>query len=211
MLLLFPQLCLRDHISTMDSDHPIRALKLGTVQANVKRAIPFARKVNEIDKLILRNICPDFTVEEVIAFNDSTNQQQSVGQRQDQEHDQGSQSKYNEQESFLQTLLNTIMNSTQPGATMNMRRTTVNVELAREFFNSINLKALRNSAKRVCGRHRCLVPMSSMKDKFITLTELELVVLFWRNPALKCELQHMAFGDYTTIRTPAQVQADVRN
>ncbi|KAK3806243.1 MAG: hypothetical protein JOS17DRAFT_604915 [Linnemannia elongata] len=173
-------------------------------------------------------------------------------------------------------LLNAIMNSTVPGATMTMRRTTANVELAHEFFNRINLYGvsgpptkpaypastiaqpdanrlyveLKNHYKkgslevcaqieslkkkellpaeatgtvdlsiqnfldlnRVCGRPRCLVQMSSMEDKFITLTELDLVELFWRNPALKCELQHMAFGDYTTIETPAQVsQADVRD
>ncbi|KAI8601632.1 hypothetical protein EDD21DRAFT_102171 [Dissophora ornata] len=54
--------------------------------------------------------------------------------------------------------------------------------------------------------------MSSMKDRFITLTELNLVELFWRNPALKYELRQMAFGDYTTIEPPAQVsQADVRD
>lgn len=55
-----------------------------------------ARKVDETDKPIPRKLCPDFTVEEITAFNKSTNQQQSIGQRQDQEHDQGSQSKYNE-------------------------------------------------------------------------------------------------------------------
>ncbi|KAI8601631.1 hypothetical protein EDD21DRAFT_429036 [Dissophora ornata] len=55
-----------------------------------------ARKVDEMDKLILRKLCPDFTAEEITAFNDSTNQQQSIGQGQDQEHDQSSQSKYNE-------------------------------------------------------------------------------------------------------------------
>ncbi|KAF9541594.1 hypothetical protein EC957_002963, partial [Mortierella hygrophila] len=237
-----------------------------------------AREVDDVDKLILRKLCPDFTVEEITAFNESTNQQQSVGQRQDQEHDQGSQSKYNEQESFLKMLLNAIMNSTQPGATANMRKPTANMELAREFFNRINLYGvsgpptkpaypasviaqlvanqlyveLKNHYKndslelckkievlkkkellpaeattgtidlsmsaiqnflglnKVCGRPRCLVPMSPMKDRFITLMELELVELFWRNPALKCELQRMAFGDYTTIETPVQVsQADV--
>jgi hypothetical protein len=76
----------------------------------------------------------------------------------------------------------------------------------------LTLPAIQNflDLNRVCGRPRCLVPMSSMKDRFITLTELELVELFWRNPALKCELQHLAFGDYTAIETPAQVsQADV--
>ncbi|KAG0271514.1 hypothetical protein BGZ95_000663 [Linnemannia exigua] len=32
----------------------------------------------------------------------------------------------------------------------------------------------------------------------------------WRDSALKCELRHMVFGDYTTIETPAQVsQTDV--
>jgi len=98
-----------------------------------------AREVDEMDKLILKKLCPDFTVEEITTFNDSTNQQQSVGQRQDQEHDQGSQSKYNEQEPFLKMLLNAIMNSTQPGTTASMRKTTANVELAREFFNRINL------------------------------------------------------------------------
>ncbi|KAF8947558.1 hypothetical protein BGZ47_008703 [Haplosporangium gracile] len=98
-----------------------------------------ARKVDEMDKLILRKLCPDITVEEITAFNNSTNQKQSVGQRQDQEHDQGPQSKYNEQEPFLQILLNAIMNSAQPDATANIRRTTANVELAREFFNRNNL------------------------------------------------------------------------
>ena len=98
-----------------------------------------ARKVDEMDKLILRKLCPDFTVEEITAFNKSTNQQQSFGQGQDQERDRDSQSKYNEQEPFLKMLLNAIMNSTVPGATMTMRRTTSNVELAHEFFNRINL------------------------------------------------------------------------
>ncbi|KAF9117282.1 hypothetical protein BGX30_005631, partial [Mortierella sp. GBA39] len=98
-----------------------------------------ARKVDEMDKLILRKLCPDFTVEEITAFNNSTNQQRSVGQGQGQEHDQSSQSKYNEQEPFLQMLLNAIMNSTQPGATVNKRKPTANMELAREFFNRINL------------------------------------------------------------------------
>ena len=57
-----------------------------------------------------------------------------------------------------------------------------------------------------------MVPMSSMEDRFITLTEHELVELFWRNPELKYELQRMAFGNYTTIATPAKVsQADVRD
>ncbi|KAG9063007.1 hypothetical protein KI688_004607 [Linnemannia hyalina] len=98
-----------------------------------------AREVDDMDKLILRKLCPNFTVEKITAFNDWTNQQQSVGQRQDQEHDQGSQRKYNEQEPFLKMLLNAIMNSTQPGATANVRNPTANVELAREFFNRINL------------------------------------------------------------------------
>ncbi|KAF8932061.1 hypothetical protein BGZ58_007238 [Dissophora ornata] len=151
------------------------------------------------------------------------------------------------------------MNSTQPGATASMRKTAANVELAREFFDRINLygvsspptkpaypastitqpqlyieilknkellpaeatgtidpslSAIQNflDLNKACRRPRCVVPMSSMKDRFITLTELNLVELFWRNPALKCELQQMAFGDYTTIETPAQVsQADVRD
>ena len=36
-------------------------------------------------------------------------------------------------------LLNAIMNSTQLDATANMRKPTADVELAREFFNRINL------------------------------------------------------------------------
>ena len=100
---------------------------------------PSARNVDEMDKLILRKLCPDFTVEEITAFNNATNQQQRIGQAQDQERDQGSQSKYNEQEPFLKILLNAIMNSTQPGATATMKRTTANVKLAHEFFNRINL------------------------------------------------------------------------
>jgi hypothetical protein len=174
-----------DHISAMDFDHPIRALNLGTVQANAKRAISrntthsaenqsiliqgirscfqqvtrqgseaartlqcgigmyleslSARKVDETDKLILRKLCPDFTIQEIAAFNDATNQQQSIGLGQNQERDQSLQSKYNEQEPFLQILLTAIMNSTQPGATASLKKTTANMELAREFFNRINL------------------------------------------------------------------------
>ncbi|KAF9100876.1 hypothetical protein BGX30_009515, partial [Mortierella sp. GBA39] len=74
-----------------------------------------------------------------------------------------------------------------------------------------SLSAIQNflDLNRVCRRPRCVVPMSSMKGRLIALTELELVGLFWRNPELKCELQHIAFGDYSTIETPAQVsQAD---
>ncbi|KAK3834219.1 MAG: hypothetical protein JOS17DRAFT_788876 [Linnemannia elongata] len=32
-----------------------------------------AREVDETDKMILRKLCPDFTVEEITAFNKSTN------------------------------------------------------------------------------------------------------------------------------------------
>ncbi|KAF8947557.1 hypothetical protein BGZ47_008702 [Haplosporangium gracile] len=51
----------------------------------------------------------------------------------------------------------------------------------------LSLLAIQNflELNRVCGQSRYLEPMSSMKDRFITLTEFELVELFWRNPALK--------------------------
>ncbi|KAF9536896.1 hypothetical protein EC957_009428 [Mortierella hygrophila] len=168
----------------MDFDHPIRTLRLGTVQANAKRVISrnitqsaevrsvlvqgirscfqqvakqasmakrtlqcaislcfeslSARKIDEMDKSILRELCSDFTVEEIAAFNDSTNQQ-IVGKGHNQEHEPDSRSMYNEQEPSLQILLNAIMNTTQPGAKANMRKITANMELAREFFNRINL------------------------------------------------------------------------
>jgi hypothetical protein len=174
----------KDHISAMDFDHPIRTLKLGTVQANARRgisrnitqsaevrsvlvqgirscfqqvakqasmakrtlqcAIGFyleilsARKIDETDKSILRKLCSDFTVKEIATFNDSTNQQ-IVGEGQDQEHEPDPRSMYNEQEPFLQMLLTATMNTTQPGTTSSMRKNAANMELAREFFNRINL------------------------------------------------------------------------
>ncbi|KAG9072372.1 hypothetical protein KI688_000142 [Linnemannia hyalina] len=70
---------------------------------------------------------------------DVATNQQIVGKGQDQEHEPDSRSMYNEQEPFLQILLNAIMNTTQPGTKANMRKITANMELAREFFNRINL------------------------------------------------------------------------
>ncbi|KAG0278993.1 metallophosphoesterase domain-containing protein 1 [Linnemannia gamsii] len=265
----------------MDFDHPIRTLKLGTIQANARRGISrnitqsaevrsvlvqgirscfqqvakqasmakrtlhcaiglyleslSARKIDEMDKSILRKLCSDFTVEENATYNDSTNQQ-IVGKGQDQEHEPNSRSVYNEQEPFLQILLNAIINTTQPALPVANQ---VYVELKKHYKNGSmelcrkieslkkkllpaeatgtfdpSLSAIENFLylNRVCGWPRCLVPTSSMEDRFITLMEHELVELFWRHPEPKYELQCMAFGNYTTIATPAKVsQADVRD
>ncbi|KAF9117664.1 hypothetical protein BGX30_005257 [Mortierella sp. GBA39] len=97
-----------------------------------------ARNIDEVDKSILRKLYSDFTVEEIATLNDSTNQQID-GKGQDQKYEPDSRSMYNEQEPFLQTLLNAIMNTTQLGTMATMRKITANMELAREFFNRINL------------------------------------------------------------------------
>ncbi|KAF8926965.1 hypothetical protein BGZ47_002432 [Haplosporangium gracile] len=38
---------------------------------------------------------------------------------------------------------------------------------------------------RVCGYPSSLVPMSTFDDKFVTVSELELSRIFWRDPILK--------------------------
>lgn len=45
---------------------------------------------------------------------------------------------------------------------------------------------------RVCGSQRTLAPLSTLEDKFITLSELELSTLFWRDPVLKARIQSVA-------------------
>ncbi|KAF8924632.1 hypothetical protein BGZ47_003798, partial [Haplosporangium gracile] len=169
-------------------------------------------------QLILRRLCPGFTVEKITAFK--TRQTSNRASDRDRIRNMT-------KEPFLQMLLNAIMNSTQPGATANMSRTTANVERAREFFNRMNLygvsgpptmpaypastitqpvanqlyvelktitrkveilkkkelllakatgtidlslSAIQNflDLNRVCVRFRYLVPISSMKDRFIT-------------------------------------------
>ncbi|KAG9060891.1 hypothetical protein KI688_007847 [Linnemannia hyalina] len=63
---------------------------------------------------------------------------------------------------------------------------------------------------RVCGCPRSLVPMSSFENKFITVSELELTRIFWRDPMLKTVLQSYAWPDFPSIEYADQVsQTDV--
>ncbi|KAF8938778.1 hypothetical protein BGZ47_008442, partial [Haplosporangium gracile] len=63
---------------------------------------------------------------------------------------------------------------------------------------------------RVCGSRRSLVPISSFDDKFVTLSELDLSKIFWRDPFLKCRIQALAVECFETTQYADQVsQADV--
>jgi len=54
------------------------------------------------------------------------------------------------------------------------------------------------------------VPISSFDDKFVTLSELDLSKIFWRDPSLKCRMQTLAVECFETIQYADQVsQADV--
>ncbi|KAG0020648.1 hypothetical protein BGZ81_009264, partial [Podila clonocystis] len=63
---------------------------------------------------------------------------------------------------------------------------------------------------RTSGSRRCLVPMSSFEDKFVTVSELDLTKIFWQDEVLKRQLQHFAHPDFPSIETPDKIaQADV--
>lgn len=63
---------------------------------------------------------------------------------------------------------------------------------------------------RITGSRRCLVPMSSFEDKFITLSELDLTKVFWHQRPLREQLQLYAHPDFPSISSPDKVtQADV--
>ncbi|KAK5815551.1 hypothetical protein F5H01DRAFT_366477 [Linnemannia elongata] len=63
---------------------------------------------------------------------------------------------------------------------------------------------------RACGSRRSLVPVSSFDDKFVTLSELDLSRIFWRDPFLTCRIQSLAVEYFDAIQYADQVsQADV--
>ncbi|KAG0196672.1 hypothetical protein BGX33_001361, partial [Mortierella sp. NVP41] len=58
---------------------------------------------------------------------------------------------------------------------------------------------------RVCGHRRLLVPMSPLEVKFINLSELQLVMIFWKNLNLRSIIQSYAFPDFPSLEVPRQV------
>ncbi|KAG0329520.1 hypothetical protein BG000_012074, partial [Podila horticola] len=63
---------------------------------------------------------------------------------------------------------------------------------------------------RACGSRRCLSPISSLDNKFITVSEPELTKIFWQDEALKLQLQHWAYPDFPSVESPEKVaQVDV--
>ncbi|KAF9918725.1 hypothetical protein FBU30_011288 [Linnemannia zychae] len=63
---------------------------------------------------------------------------------------------------------------------------------------------------RVRGCPRSLVPMSLLDDKFITVSELDLIRIIWRYPVLRNQLQSLAWSDFPSIKYADQVsQPDV--
>ncbi|KAG0202930.1 hypothetical protein BGX31_003491, partial [Mortierella sp. GBA43] len=57
-----------------------------------------------------------------------------------------------------------------------------------------DLPAVENYIRlnKACGSPRRLAPMSSLENSFITLSELELVPIFYKHPILKAKLQEYA-------------------
>ncbi|KAF9083795.1 hypothetical protein BGX29_002902 [Mortierella sp. GBA35] len=58
---------------------------------------------------------------------------------------------------------------------------------------------------RVFGHRRLLVPMSPLEVKFINLSELQLVTIFWKNLNLRSIIQSYAFPDFPSLEVPRQV------
>ncbi|KAF9125980.1 hypothetical protein BGW39_007002 [Mortierella sp. 14UC] len=82
---------------------------------------------------------------------------------------------------------------------------------ARDFVDSMKT-TIENFVllNRVCESRRSLMPLSTFEDKFVTLSELELSRLFWRDPHLKAWMQSITVEGFTRIHCADEVsQADV--
>ncbi|KAG0197548.1 hypothetical protein BGX33_000520, partial [Mortierella sp. NVP41] len=77
---------------------------------------------------------------------------------------------------------------------------------ARDFIDP-KKSAIENFVllNRVCGSRRCLVPMSSFEDKFVTLSELDLSRIFWQDPFLKARIQSFVVDGFEAIHYADQV------
>ncbi|KAG0250072.1 hypothetical protein BGZ95_007321, partial [Linnemannia exigua] len=164
----------------------------------------FTKTISDIDRRLLDILCPAFTNKDLVDSSKDGTTQEPDGPAGLEEHDD-SLDKNNEALSW---------NYEEYAGSSFLRSAALqlSVELKTHYKNGA--VDLRNKnfvlLNRACGSGRSLVPISSYGSKFINLSELDLIKVFWQDLSLRRLLQSYAFPDIPSLLHPDKVsQADV--